>query len=318
LVDTIGWRSIFWLNIPIGITAFLLTKFFISESRGEKSRRFDPVGQLLIITFLATLIFGIIEAPQFGWTTLPIIGCFLVSLVSFIGIIWYEGRRFEPLLELKFFRSAPFTGANLVAISAFIALGGFLFLNTLYLQDVRNFSASRAGLFLLPMAGAMFILGPISGYVVGKRGPRIPLIVGAIAISLAALLFVIRSGTISNSELFQGYALIGIGLGVLNAAITNSAVSGMPRSQAGVASAMTSTARQIGQSLGVAIIGSVLASNVQQITAGAAFTNGFRTSWWIIFSSGIIVLIVALITTGKWGKRTAERMSAYIEVEEKN
>lgn len=317
LVDTIGWRSIFWLNIPIGIAAFFLTKYFIPESLAEKTRRFDPVGQVLIITFLSTLIFGIIEAPEFGWTSLTILGCFVVSLASFIGIILYERKRIEPLIELKFFRSAPFSGAILVAIGAFIALGGFLFLNTLYLQDIRHFSASLAGLYFLPMAGAMFVLGPISGYVVSKRGPRLPLIVGGIAISLAAFLFALRGTNIADGELFLYYALIGIGLGVLNAAITNSAVDGMPRSQAGVAAAMTSTSRQIGQALGVAIIGSILASNVHQITAGLAFTNGFRISWWIICSSGILVLIVALVTTGKWGKKTAQRMAVYIEAEEK-
>lgn len=317
LVDTIGWRSIFWMNVPIGIAAFALTKIFIPESKAKKPRQLDPIGQLLIIIFLASLIFGIIEAPEFGWTAPPIIGCFIMAILSFIGIIVYERKRFEPLIELQFFRSAPFTGASLVAISAFVALGGFLFLNTLYLQDVRNFSASKAGLYLLPMAGAMFILGPVSGYIVAKRGPRIPLIIGAVSLFAAALLFALNGSSISTTELFLGYAFIGIGLGVLNAAITNSAIAGMPRSQAGVASAMTSTSRQIGQALGVAIIGSVLSSNVHQIVAGPAFNNGFRTSWWIICICGLIVLFVALITTGKWGKRTAEQAAVLIASEEK-
>jgi MFS family permease len=253
-----------------------------------------------------------------GWTALPIIGCFIVAIASFIGIILYEHKRFEPLIELKFFRSAPFSGASLVAISAFTALGGFLFLNTLYLQDVRNFSAFHAGLYLLPMAGAMFVLGPVSGYIVSKRGPRIPLITGAVSLSLAALLFALNSNNLSTSELLLGYMFVGIGLGVLNAAITNSAISGMPRSQAGVASAITSTTRQIGSTLGVAIIGSVLASNVHQIIAGPGFMNGFRTSWWIICSCGIIILIVALVTTGKWGEKTAANMVSFIENEEKS
>lgn len=221
------------------------------------------------------------------------------------------------MLELKFFRSAPFSGASLVAISSFTVLGGFLFLNTLYLQDILGFSASRAGLYFLPMAGAMFILGPLSGYVVGKYGPRTPLIVGSVAIIIAALLFTYYGSNIHQNELLLGYICIGIGLGVLNAAITNTAVSGMPRSQAGVASGITSTARQIGQSLGVAIIGSVLASNVHQIMPGAAFSNGYKTSWLIMCGCGIIVLIVSLVTTGKWGKRTAENASIFIEKEEK-
>ena len=316
LVDSIGWRSIFWLNIPVGIVAFILTWLFVPESKAIKSRRLDPIGQVLIIIFLATLIYGIIEAPVFGWTVPVIIGCFSVAILSLIGLIFYEKRRFEPLIDLRFFRSAPFSGASLIAVSAFTAMGGFLFLNTLYLQDVRNFPAWMAGLFLLPMAGAMFVLGPVSGYVVGKWGPRIPLVVGAISLFLAALLFVTQGSHLPDSELFLGYTLIGIGLGVMNAAITNTAVSGMPRSQSGVASATTSTSRQIGQALGVAIIGSVLASNLHQITPGRAFATGFHTSWWIIGTCGIIVLIVALVTTGKWGNKTAEEAASFINAEE--
>ncbi len=175
-------------------------------------------------------------------------------------LIHYELNRFEPLIELRFFRSAPFTGASVVAISAFVALGGFLFLNTLYLQDVRGLSALRAGLYLLPMAGAMLILGPLSGYLVSKYGPRLSLTIGAVALALAGGLFAVWGADLPDSRLILGYALVGVGIGMMNAAITNTAVSGMPRSQAGVAAATTSTTRQVGQSLGVAIVGSILAT----------------------------------------------------------
>lgn len=317
LVDSVGWRSIFWLNIPVGIAAYILTRLFIPESKAIKSRRLDPIGQVLIIIFLATLIYGIIEAPVFGLDVPTILGSFTIALLSFVSLIFYESKRVEPLIDLRFFRSAPFSGASIVAVSAFTAMGGFLFLNTLYLQDVRGFAASQAGFFLLPMAGAMFLLGPISGYVVGKFGSRIPLIIGSVFLCLAALIFISQGTVISNSLLFFGYACIGIGLGVMNAAITNTAVSGMPRSQAGVASATTSTTRQIGQALGVAIIGSVLASNAHRIMPGLAFSNGFHVSWLIIGGCGIVVFIVALVTTGTWAKKTAERAAILIEAEEK-
>jgi EmrB/QacA subfamily drug resistance transporter len=317
LVDSIGWRSIFWLNVPIGIFTFILARRFIPESKAFKPRRLDSIGQVLIISFLATLIYGIIEAPVKGWGAPLIVGCFCASFISLATLVIYENRRFEPMIQLSFFRSAPFSGASMVAVSAYTALGGFLFLNTLYLQDVRNFSAFKAGMFLLPMAGAMFILGPLSGYLVAKKGPRISLISGAVSLSLAALLFALWGSIIPNNKLFIGYALIGVGLGMLNAAITNTAVSGMPRSESGVASATTSTTRQIGQTLGVAVIGSVLASNASRIMAGVAFTNGFRTSWWIIFGCGVVVFIVTLATTGEWGMKTARQYAALIEADDK-
>jgi MFS family permease len=203
-----------------------------------------------------------------------------------------------------------------VAICTFAALGGFLFLNTLYLQDVRGLSALRAGLFLLPMAGAMFVLGPVSGYLVARRGPRLSLTIGAVALSVAGLLFALWGSHLPDHRLLVGYGLIGVGVGMMNAAITNTAIAGMPRSQSGVASATTSTTRQVGQALGVAIIGSVLATGSRRIVASSAFTNSAKDSWWIIFGCGIAVLVVAITTTGQWGKASAARTAALIEAEE--
>lgn len=316
LVDGIGWRSVFWINVPIGIAALALARRFVPESHALKVRRPDPIGQLLIIAFLASLVYAIIEAPTNGWGGPITIGCFAASLACLAGLIRYELGRSEPLLELRFFRSAPFSGGSIVAVSAFAAFGGFLFFNTLYLQDIRGFSALRAGLFLLPMAGAMFVLGPVSGYLVSRRGPRPSLTIGGVSLSLAALLFALWGSHLPDGRLFLGYGLIGVGLGMMNAAITNTAVSGMPRSQAGVASATTATTRQIGQALGVAIVGSVLASGAGGITPGSAFTSSARTSWWIIFCFGLIVLLVARTTMGSWGRETAARTAVLFGAEE--
>jgi EmrB/QacA subfamily drug resistance transporter len=316
LVDGIGWRSVFWINVPIGIAALVLARRFVPESHALKARRPDPIGQILIIGFLASLVYGIIEAPTNGWGGPLTIGCFALSAGCLIGLIHYELGRSEPLLELRFFRSAPFSGASVIAVSAFAALGGFLFLNTLYLQDIRGFSALRAGLFLLPMAGAMVVLGPVSGYLVSRRGPRLSLTIGAVALSLAGLLFALWGSRLPDSRLFLGYGLIGVGLGMMNAAITNTAVSGMPRSQAGVASATTSTTRQVGQALGVAVVGSILASGAGGITPGSAFTSSAAASWWLIFGLGVTVFVVAMTTNGRWGKATAARTAALFGAEE--
>ncbi len=316
LVDGTGWRSVFWVNIPIGIAAIVLARAFVPESKAGHARPPDAIGQVLIVALLATAVYGIIEAPTKGWGAPLIISSFAVALACLVGLIRYELARREPLLEMRFFRSAPFSGASVVAVSAFIALGGFLFLNTLYLQDVRGFSALRAGLFLLPMAAAMFVLGPVSGYLVSKRGPRPSLVTGAVSLSLAGWLFAHWDNHLPDHRLFLGYALIGAGLGMMNAAITNTAVSGMPRSQSGVASATTSTTRQVGQSLGVAIVGSILASGASRIVPGHSFTSGARASWWVIFGCGIAVLIVALTTTGQWGRATAVRTAALFAADE--
>ena len=179
-----------------------------------------------------------------------------------LGLLRYEPRRAEPLIDLRFFRSAPFSGATVIAVSAFAALGGFLFLSTLYLQNVRGLDALHAGLWMLPMAAPMFLCAPLPGGWWARRGPRLPLLIAGTAMTLSGLCSPLFDAETSNVTLVIGYVVFGIGFGFVNAPITNTAVSGMPRAQAGVAAAVASTSRQLGQTLGVAVVGAALASGV--------------------------------------------------------
>ncbi|MEU9306280.1 MFS transporter [Streptomyces sp. NPDC048256] len=305
LVESVGWRSIFWLNLPIGLVALLATLRYVPESRAPKARRPDPVGQLLVIALFGPLTYAIIEAPEAGASTsLPFAA---VSLAALIGLLRYEPRRAEPLVDLRFFRSVPFSGATVVAVAAFAALGGFLFLSTLYLQNVRGLDALHAGLWMLPMAVPMFLCAPLSGRLVGSRGPRLPLLVSGAAITTSGLLFAVFEAETSDVTLFLGYVLFGVGFGFVNAPITNTAVSGMPRGQAGVAAAVASTSRQLGQTLGVAVIGAVLAAGVSTSAYRATFVSAAVPGWWILTGCGAVVLVLGAVTTGSWARRTAER-----------
>ncbi|MGW3492218.1 MFS transporter [Streptomyces sp. NPDC001020] len=305
LVESVGWRSIFWVNLPVGLAAILLTLRFIPESRAPKPRRPDPVGQLLVMALFGCLTYTIIEAPSSGLAT--ILPFAVVAFVALLGLLRYEPRRAEPLIDLRFFRSAPFSGATMIAISAFAALGGFLFLSTLYLQNVRGLNALHAGLWMLPMAAPTFLCAPLSGRLIGSRGPRLPLLIAGCAMTAGAALFAAFQAETSNITLCAGYVLFGIGFGFVNAPITNTAVSGMPRAQAGVAAAVASTSRQLGQTLGVAVIGAVLASGVGSSPYRDAFVAAARPGWWIITGCGVAVLALGALTTGGWGRRTAER-----------
>ncbi|MFD8497060.1 MFS transporter [Amycolatopsis sp. NPDC059657] len=308
LVESVGWRSIFWMNVPVGAAALVLTALFVPESRAARARRIDPVGQLLVILLLASVTFGIIESPNEGLSSPLIIGAFALAVFSLVTLIWYERRREEPLLDLRFFRSATFSGATLTAISGFAALSGFLFLNSLYLQEVRGLSPLHAGLLTLPMAAMTAVFAPVSGWIVGTRGPRFPLLVAGGGLTLSALLLTGMSADTPVAQLVLAYVLFGIGFGMLNAPITNAAVSGMPRSQAGVAAAVASTSRQVGVSLGVAIIGAVVTA---QLTG--PFKTGFAAAshlgWWIIFGCGLLVIALGLLTTGRWARATAAAVS---------
>ncbi|MFJ9560907.1 MFS transporter [Streptomyces fuscichromogenes] len=311
LVESVGWRAIFWVNIPVGLAAVLLTLRFVPESRAPKARRPDPVGQVLVIALFGSLTYAIIEAPTAGTgTVLPFAA---VALGALLTLLWYEPRRDEPLIDLRFFRSAPFSGATVIAISAFASLGGFLFLSTLYLQNVRGLDALHAGLWMLPMAVPMFLCAPLAGRLVGSRGPRLPLVIAGVAMTASAVLFAAFEAETSNTTLFVGYVLFGIGFGFVNAPITNTAVSGMPRSQAGVAAAVASTSRQLGQTLGVAVIGAVLASGIGSSSYTGRFVSAARPGWWILAACGLAVLLLGALTNGRWARATAERAAQRLE-----
>ncbi|WP_344402358.1 MFS transporter [Streptomyces longisporus] len=311
LVESVGWRSIFWVNLPVGLAALLLTLRYVPESRAPKARRPDPVGQLLVIALFGSLTYAIIEAPTSGAAyVLPFVA---VALAALAGLLRYEPRRDEPLIDLRFFRSVPFSGATVIAISAFAALGGFLFLSTLYLQNVRGYDALHAGLWMLPMAVPTFLCAPLSGRLVGSRGPRLSLLVAGAAITASAVLFAGFEAETSNVTLFVAYLLFGIGFGFVNAPITNTAVSGMPRSQAGVAAAVASTSRQLGQTLGVAVVGAVLASGVGSSSYKDVFVSASVPGWWILTGCGVAVLVLGALSSGRWARRSAERTAAQLD-----
>ncbi|MFC9956689.1 MFS transporter [Streptomyces nigra] len=314
LVETVGWRAIFWVNLPVGLAALLLTLRFVPESRAAKARRADPVGQVLVMLLFGSLTYAIIEAPTAPATEVLVFGG--LALAALVGLLVHEPRRAEPLIDLRFFRSAPFSGATVIAVSAFAALGGFLFLSTLYLQNVRGLDALHAGLWMLPMAALCFVCAPVAGRVVGNRGPRLPLLIAGASMTASGVLFAAFEAESSDATLVLGYILFGLGFGFVNAPITNTAVSGMPRAQAGVAAAVASTSRQLGQALGVAVIGAVLASGIGTAAYRTAFVTAARPAWWIVAACGALVLLVGLLTTGTWARTTAARTADSLETPE--
>jgi EmrB/QacA subfamily drug resistance transporter len=314
LVQSVGWRGVFWVNIPIGLAAIALTARFVPESKAPRARRPDPVGQGLLIVMLGSLTYAIIEGPADGWYSAEILSLFAAAVVALAVFVRYEARRTEPVLDPRFFRSAPFAGAVLTAISAFAALGGFLFLATLYLQDVRDMSALDAGLHMLPMAGAMAIGAVVSSRVLALRGGRLPTVAAGAAMMAGGLLLSGITTSWTTLHIVIAFAVFGLGSGAVNAPITQAAVSGMPFSQAGVASGIASTSRQVGTSLGVAIMGSILAANLHGALR-AGFVSASHADWLLLAACGAAILVLGLVTTGRWAERTAARTAAAFEHE---
>jgi EmrB/QacA subfamily drug resistance transporter len=314
LVSSVGWRSIFLINLPVGLAAIILTLRFIPESRAPRPRRFDPVGQGFVIVLLATLTYGIIEAPSRGWSSALIVAAFAASAAALLGLLVYEPRRADPLIDLRFFRSAPFTSSIVIAVAAFAAFGGFLFLNTLYLQEARGLSPVQAGLATVPMALMTVLASPLSGRIVGRHGPRVPLAISGVCSVIACAMLTGIGPQTPLAWLFAAYVIFGIGFGFVNAPITNAAVSGMPRAQAGVASAIATTSRQFGQTLGVAIVGAIVTSRVGD-SVHADLSSASHPGWWTLTACGAVVLVLGLMATSGRANESGRRTAAALNPE---
>jgi EmrB/QacA subfamily drug resistance transporter len=316
LTQTVGWRSIFWINVPIGLAAVILTALYVPESRAQRARRIDPVGQVLVFVALASLTYSIIEGPDAGWFSAQTIGTFALALVALVSFVLYEPRRVDPLIELRFFRSAPFSGATVIAVSAFAAFVGFLFVNTLYLQTVRGYSALDAGLCTLPLAAAALVCSPLSARLLSNRGARLPLFIAGSCMVVSGLVLTRLTPNTPLGLLLGVYAVFGVGFGFVNPPITFTAVSGMPNSQAGVAAAVASTSRQVGQALGVAVIGSIVGASVGG-AVGSHLASASHPAWWVVVGCGVSVFAVGAVSTGSWAQRTARRCAEQLEEEQR-
>lgn len=260
LIQVVDWRAVFWINLPICALAILLTAIFVPQSKSATMRDVDPIGQALGMAFLFGVVFVLIEGPGMGWGNALIVIVAVIAVLSFVAFLRYEARRHDPFIDLRFFRSIPFASATMIAVCAFAAWGAFLFMMSLYLQEERGFSAMHTGLIYLPVAVGALIFSPLSGRLVGRFGSRPSLLVAGTLITAATLMLTRLTATTPVWMLLVVFAVFGVGFSMVNAPITNAAVSGMPTDRAGAASAVASTSRQVGVSIGVALCGSVAGS----------------------------------------------------------
>ena len=310
LIELVNWRAVFWINLPICALAIVLTAIFVPESRSVTMRDVDPVGQGLGMAFLFGLVYVLIEGPVRGWADTRIIIVAVVAALAFAAFLRYESRRHDPFIDLRFFRSIPFASATMIAVCAFASWGAFLFMISLYLQVERGFSAMRTGLLYLPIAVGALVFSPLSGRLVGRFGARPSLLIAGTLITTATLLLTRLTITTAVWQLLVIFSVFGIGFSMVNAPITNAAVSGMPTDRAGAASAVASTSRQVGVSVGVALCGSVLGSALS--TTGADFAVAARPLWLACAGLGVVILVMGLFSTSQRALRSADRLAPLI------
>ncbi|KMO74798.1 MFS transporter [Mycolicibacterium obuense] len=310
LIETVGWRSVFWINLPICAAALVLTAIFVPETKSATMRSVDPVGQLLAVVTLFGVVYTLIEGPVLGWTHPRVVGIAVIAVVALAAFLRFESRREDPFLDLRFFRSIPFSSATISAISAFSAWGAFLFMMSLYLQGERGFSAMHTGLIYLPIAIGALIFSPLSGRLVGRYGARPSLVIAGTMIVAAATMLTFLTASTPVWWMLIVFAVFGIGFAMVNAPITNAAVGGMPLDRAGAASAVTSTSRQVGVSIGVALCGSVAGSAITM--GGTDFATAARPLWFVCVALGFVILALGVYSTSQRAQRSADRLAPLI------
>lgn len=288
LIAAFGWRSVFWINAPVVVGALVLVALFVPESRGQRARRIDLPGQLLLTTALCVSVGVLIEGPRIGWTSPAALVCYAVVAAATTAFVRVELRRPEPLIDLGLFRRPPFASAVLGAVAVFAALSVSLLLTTLYLQGSRGWTPLAAGAATLPMAVGATVCAPWSGSLTGRLGPRRPLLLAGGFTAAGGLCLVGLGPDTGVPLLLLAYLLIGIGFGFANAPLTHTAVGGLPPSRAGVAGAVTSTARQVGSAVGIAVAGALAAGAGPDGLARAS-----RPGWLLVTACGLFLFVVA-------------------------
>jgi EmrB/QacA subfamily drug resistance transporter len=311
LIHVVGWRAVFWINLPICAAAILLTALFVPESKSATMRNVDPVGQGLAVTFLFSLVFTLIEGPGTGWTNPRTLSVAALAVVALIGFLRYERQRRDPFIDLRFFRSIPFATATLTAVVALTAWGAFLFMMSFYLQNDRHFSAMHTGLIYLPIAIGALVFSPLSGRIVGRYGARPSLVTAGVLMASASAMLTTLTATTPIWRVLLIFAVFGIGFSMMNAPVTNAAVSGMPLDRAGAASAVTSTSRQVGVSIGVALCGSIAGPALAG--GGADFAAQSAPLWCLCVVIGVTVTVLGFVSTSPRALRSAERLVPLIE-----
>ena len=293
LIETVGWRGVFWINLPIGAAAVVACAMLVPESETSTRRGTDLLGQFLGTGSLFGLVFVMIESPGRGGTHPWVIMTAAAAACAFVGFLRHESRHPDPFIDLRLFRSTTFAAAAVIALSVFTVWGAFLFMMSIYLQGWRGYTAVHAGLLLLPVGVAVLVLSPISGHLVSRFGNRPPLLIAGLMTVVMSAMLAFLDPAAPRWLLILICTAFGITFGMVTVPVNYAAVSSVPQDRAGAAAGITSTSKQIGISLGVALSG-VLATGALSPPAGD-FTNAARPLWLLTLVLGLAIAALGTI-----------------------
>lgn len=259
LVETVGWRAIFWVNGPVGILVIALTLMYVAESRDDRARTLDVPGQALFMIAVGAFAYAVIEGPHAGWTSTAILACFAVAIAAFLAFVHVERRAADPMMDLTLFRDGEYSVAIATVCVVLFTLYGMLLMTTQYLQNVRAFTPVQTGLLLLPFSVAMLVGAPLAGRLVGRLGTVTPIRAG-LAVMMAGLVGLMLGMGGHPAVVALMLAVTGFGFALCLTPITTLAMTSVEPRRAGMASGIMSAQRAIGSTLGFAIMGSILSA----------------------------------------------------------
>jgi EmrB/QacA subfamily drug resistance transporter len=279
LTDHLDWSWIFFVNIPVGVLAVAASFLVIEESRDtSEEQRLDVPGQVAGGLGLFALTYALIEANSYGWTSGRILGAFAIAAVALVAFVWLERVQRVPMLDLDLFRNGTFAGANIVILLVALAMFGVFFFVSLYMQNILGFSAVEAGAAFLPMTILIILVAPIAGKASDRIGSRWLMTSGMVLIAIQ-LLYLSRLGLGENFwDLLPGLLVGGLGMALVMTPSAAAAVRSVPVDKAGVGSAVLNAFRQVGGSMGIALIGAIIAAEVGDNRTPEAFVDGFSTA----------------------------------------
>jgi EmrB/QacA subfamily drug resistance transporter len=264
LLEHFWWGSVFIVNVPIVVAGLVLGFLLIPESSDPTHAALDPVGAGLSILALGSLLWAVIEAPDRGWSSTPIVAAFVIGGALLIAFFVWEKRSTHPMLDLAFFRNPRFSAASGAITMVFLALFGTLFLVTQYLQGVLGYSTIKAGAVLLPQAATLMVFAPLSNVWVQRFGNKRVVATGMSIVTLSLVLFTTLQPDSTALHVIAITVVMGLGMANVMAPCTDSIMGSLPRAKAGVGSAVNDTTRQMGGAVGVAVFGSLMASHFSQ------------------------------------------------------
>jgi DHA2 family methylenomycin A resistance protein-like MFS transporter len=294
VVSGLGWRWAFGVNVPVALGLIVAAVVLIPDDRPQPAvHRFDVAGGALITAALAALVFGLIEGPERGWASPAVLAAFALSLLLLAAFARTERRHPAPLVDLKLLTQRVFAAANLAAATIMFAMLATSVYLSAFLQSFRELSPLQTGLALLPLGGGVAVFAPLSGRMTARVNPRTLIIGGLLIVAAGAVwLSTIQAGD-GAGELWPALLLFGIGAGIALPPSTSTAVGAVPAARTGMGSAIHNAGRQVGATLGVAALGSIVISHA---TGGAAaYADGLSAA--LLVAAGALLAVAALVKT---------------------